>query len=126
MGRERGREVWVGREGGRCGRERGKEVWGGREREGGVGRERGREVWVGREGGEEEGSEERRRKGARKEGGQGGRKKQALAFSFFLFPIIFSRPLKAPEAMKRMFVVSTATNSPLTLRDRSENVTVTN
>ena len=114
------------REGGREGRKEG-ESEGGREggREGGTEEESER----GREGGRDRGTEE----GRKEEGGhkrkEGERKDRiggkTLAFSFFLFPIIFSRPLKAPEAMKRMFVVSTATNSPLTLRDRSENVKIT-
>lgn len=40
-----------------------------------------------------------------------------LTFSFFLLLIILSRPLKAPEATKRMFVVSTCTVSPRSLRE---------
>ena len=36
-----------------------------------------------------------------------------LTFSFFLLLMIRSRPLKAPEATKRMLVVSTCTVSPL-------------
>ena len=43
-----------------------------------------------------------------------------LAFSFFLLPMILSSPLKAPEDTNKMFVVSTATISPLTFLDLSE------
>lgn len=41
----------------------------------------------------------------------------ALTFSFFLLLIILSRPLKAPEATNRMFVVSTCTVSPRSFRE---------
>ena len=44
--------------------------------------------------------------------------RQPYTFSLFLLPIIFSSPLNAPEAMKRMFVVSTVTTlSALALRE---------
>ena len=48
-----------------------------------------------------------------------------LTFSFFLLPMILSKPLNAPDDMNKTFVVSTATISPLTFRDLSERWTQT-
>lgn len=42
---------------------------------------------------------------------------EKLTFSFFLLLMILSKPLKAPDATKRMFVVSTCTVSPRNLRE---------
>lgn len=42
---------------------------------------------------------------------------EKLTFSFFLLLIILSKPLKAPDATNRMFVVSTCTVSPRSLRE---------
>ena len=40
-----------------------------------------------------------------------------ITFSFLLRLMILSRPLKAPDAMNRMLVVSTCTISPFNLRE---------